>query len=129
MRTEGPKVVPIKRPDWFGKFFFLAVLNGHNHEMSIKHFSASNNNNSVSLNMRNLILRNVCSALIIQYVTHFTCSSVYTTKTQYRKLETNISWKGTALLQPQFLHSCFYVSVSDLYIYSSELSAYSAAGK
>jgi hypothetical protein len=33
--------------------------------------------------------------------------NIYTTKTQYRKFETNVPRKGTARLQPQFVHSGF----------------------
>jgi hypothetical protein len=33
---------------------------------------------------------------------------LHTAKTRYRKFETNIPRKGTAQLQSQFLHSCFY---------------------
>ncbi len=41
------------------------------------------------------------------------------------EFETNIPRKGTARLQSQFLHSCF----CELFIYSPDRFAYSAAGK
>jgi hypothetical protein len=47
------------------------------------------------------------------------------TKTQYRKFETNIPRKGIALPQSQFPQSC----VCERFIYSQDRSAYSAAGK
>ncbi len=47
-----------------------------------------------------------------------------TTKTLYRKFETNIPRKGIARPQSQFLHSC----VCERFIYSHR-SAYSVAGK
>jgi hypothetical protein len=49
----------------------------------------------------------------------------HTAKTQNRKFETHIPRKGTARLQSQFLHQCFY----ERFIYSPDRSAYSAAGK
>ncbi len=49
----------------------------------------------------------------------------YIAKTQYRKFKTNIPRKGTVRLQSQILHSCF----CEPFIYSSDRSAYSAAGK
>jgi hypothetical protein len=49
----------------------------------------------------------------------------HTATTQYRKFETNISKKGTARLQSQFLYSYF----CERFIYSSDRSAYSAAKK
>jgi hypothetical protein len=50
----------------------------------------------------------------------------YTAVTQYRKFETYISRKGIAGLSSD-VH--IHLSVSDLYIYSHDRSAYSAAGK
>jgi hypothetical protein len=49
-----------------------------------------------------------------------------TAMTQYRKFETYILRKGIAGLSP---NAHMHVSVSDMYIYSCDLSAYSAAGK
>ncbi len=54
-----------------------------------------------------------------------TIQFLHTAKTQYRKFETNFPRKGSAQLQSQFLHSCF----CKRFIYSPDLSAYSAAGK
>ncbi len=48
-----------------------------------------------------------------------------TAKTQYRKFKINITRKGIARPQPRFPHSC----VCERFIYSQDLSAYSAAGK
>ncbi len=51
--------------------------------------------------------------------------SYRTAKTQYWKFETDITRKGIAQPQSQFPHS----SVCEQFIYSHDLSAYSAAGK
>ncbi len=45
-------------------------------------------------------------------------------KTQYRKFETNMPRKGIVRPQSQFPHSC----VCERFIYSQDLTAYSAAG-
>jgi hypothetical protein len=50
---------------------------------------------------------------------------VYTAKTQYQKIETNIPSKGIARPQSQFPHLC----VCERFIYSHDWSAYSYAGK
>jgi hypothetical protein len=50
---------------------------------------------------------------------------IYNAKTQYREFKTNISRKGLARPQFQFLHSC----VCERFMYSHDWSAYSAAGK
>ncbi len=52
------------------------------------------------------------------------CYTSHTTKTQYRKFETNIPRK-VARCQSQFPHSC----VCERLIYTQDRSAYSAAGK
>jgi hypothetical protein len=63
---------------------------------------------------------------ILHSCTHrFTAQIKHTAKTQYRKFEINIPRKGTARLQSAFLDSCF----CERFIYSSDRSAYSAAGK
>ncbi len=54
-------------------------------------------------------------------------SLVLTAKTLYRKFDTNIPRNETA--QPCVPNSYICVLVSDIYVYSYDRSAYSAAGK
>ncbi len=71
--------------------------------------------------------------LILQLVLHkgiaiFVLRWYSTAKTQYRKFETNISRKGIAQPQSQFLHSCVCKRFI-LYVNPDERSACSVAGK
>ncbi len=72
----------------------------------------------------NVCLKPFLSLLALQKFVFCGCL-LCTAKTQYRKFEINIPRKGIARPQSQFPHSC----VCERFIYSQDLSAYSAAGQ